>query len=522
MASSTPQTALLSPIDQYMPRIYTTIFLIFETLDRTSAVDKLRAGLTRLNQRLPYLKGRVFATDGGRAAIRWSPTDKDIELQEMPTDGVPLLRLSVEKLKAERAPLHYFTDTLGPMPRLADLDKDSGASVLATNYGLLDGGIVLCLAVEHNVMDGAGMVELIRFWAACTRSETIDPATTPTPDPNEPLYRHERLRQATEPITQDEHQSTPAQQSFDDLLARHPEFRLASTKAAPAAPLPSPLGTSKIFTFSTAKLEATKTTLQTLHPGSAARPATTTNSVLCATLWSCITRVRRQRRGREPPTTTSPTSPAAAADGVEARSRLGFAINGRARLGAAGPLADPRRPFLGNVALHGLARVDVAELERATATAAAAGDGADGADGDATDGADGDATASGMAALGRVVQAIGEAVGRVTPGFAREVMDLIEQTPVDGGGLAFGWNSLHGMDVMVTSWANMDLYGVDFGEGVGRPCLVRVTQRETDGFVIVLPRQRGEEEEGIDVMVAMHVEDMAALEGDAVWTSYLV
>jgi hypothetical protein len=55
---------------------------------------------------------------------------------------------------------------------------------------------------------------------------------------------------------------------------------------------------------------------------------------------------------------------------------------------------------------------------------------------------------------------------------------------------------------------------------------MRVPKAETDGFVIVLPRRRGEVvevvEEGIEVVVAMHPEDMAALEGDAVWRSYLV
>ncbi|KAH6850621.1 hypothetical protein B0I37DRAFT_372002 [Chaetomium sp. MPI-CAGE-AT-0009] len=480
MATSTAQTAVLSPLDQYMPRIYTTLFLIFETSDPTNAVDKLRAGLRRLNQRLPYLKGRVFATDGGRAAIRWSPTDEDVKLQEMPTDGLVLPGLSFEKLKAERAPLHYFPPTLSPLPRFANLNSDSGAAVFAANYGLLDGGVVLGLSVEHNVMDGTGVVELIRFWAACTRSDTIDTATTPTPDPDEPLHRSQLL-------------------------------------PTPSTPLPSPPGTSKIFTFATAQLEATKTALQTLHSTTPSTTATwlTTNSVLCAILWSCITRVRQQRRARARETTTpsEPSSPSTTA-AATARSQLGFAINGRARLGPGATglgLADPRRPFLGNVNLYGLAGVDVGELEQATSTATTA-------DGSSV------VAAGREAALGRVVQAIGEGVGRVTGGFVGEVMELAERAAADGGGpLAPGWDAFHGRDVTVTSWANMGLYGAEFGEGVGRPCFMRVPRAETDGFAIVLPRRRGgEREEGIEVVVAMHPEDMAALEGDAVWRSYLV
>ena len=509
-----------------MPRIYTTLFLVFETPDTINAVEKLRVGLKRLNQRLPYLKGRVFAADGGRAALRWSPTDLDVELQQMPPDGVVLLGLSFEKLKAERAPLHYFPPILSPLPRFANLNADSGAAVFAVNYGLLDGGIVLGLSVEHNVMDGTGVVEFIRFWAACTRSDTIDTATTSTPDPDEPLHRSRLLRLAVGHATQGKHQTT--QQSFSDLLARHPEFRLplnTDTTTTPATsqptPFPSPpAGTSKIFTFSLAKLSATKTTLR---PPTRPTLPTTTNSILCAILWSCITRVRIARRRRTAAAVTPPSPSPSPAAVIAPRSHLGFAINGRARLGlgsgvragagvgagASPALADPpQRPFLGNVNLYGRAGMGVDVLERATAATAATAAGVEG---------------SGQEeALAGVVQAIGAAVGRVTPGFMGEVMELVERAP-DGSGLVPGWDAFHGMDVTVTSWANMGVYEVDFGEGVGRPCFMRVPRAETDGFVIVLPRRRGGSvEEEIEVVVAMHPEDMAALEGDAVWRSYLV
>ncbi|EAQ86339.1 hypothetical protein CHGG_07592 [Chaetomium globosum CBS 148.51] len=527
MASSTPQTALLSPLDQCMPRIYTTLFLVFETPDPATAVENLRAGLKRLNKHLPYLKGRVFAADGGRAALRWSPKDVDVELQEMPTDGVVLLGLSFEKIRTERAPLHYFPPTISPLSRFASLNSDSGAAVFAATYGLVDGGMILGLSVEHNVMDGTGVVELIRFWAACTRSDITDAATTPTPDPNEPIYRTTLLRRATGlDVTEAQRQTPP---TFNDLLARHPEFRLPSTTTpttTPSTSLPSPLGISKIFTISLTKLEATKTTLQSPHPNTT--PPPTTNSILCATLWSCITRVRTARRRKtNTTTTTTPSSSAAtpAAAGPEeevkaGHSQLGFAINGRARLGVSSGLADPQRPFLGNVNLYGLAGMGVDVLGRATAATASTG----------TTGTAAAVAEDGerVEALARVVQAIGEAVGRVRGGFVGEVLELVERVPEGGGGGGFfllpGWDAFHGMDVTVTSWANMGVYGVDFGKGVGKPCFMRVPRAETDGFVIVLPRRRGEvvKEEGIEVVVAMHPEDMAALEGDAVWRSYLL
>jgi hypothetical protein len=466
-------------MDQYMPKIYTNLFLVFQTADPSYAVEKLKAGLQTLNQRLPYLKGRVFATDGGRVALRWCSEDKDIELQEMPTQGTALSATSFKKLQDEGAPLHYFPPSLSPLARVADLKSDSGTPVFAVNYTLLDGGLVVGLSVQHNVMDGTGVVELIRFWAACTQSDPTDTATT-TPDPDEPLHRNILLRLATGHVAQNKHQAQPPHSPFPDLLARHPEFTLPSNSPSPATPPSSlpPKGASKIFTFATSKLEAVKATLQSTA-NTKKRTTITTNSVLCAIIWSCITRVRLARRGNKGP--GAPTS------------KLGFAINGRTRLGPA--LSE--RPFLGNVNLYGLAAMSVPELEHATASA------------------------SYDTNLAPVVQAIAGAIQRVTPGHIAEVMELVDQAP-DAGALMPGWSSFHGADVTVTSWANMGVYEADFGEGVGRPELMRVPEMQADGFAIVLPRKRVEGVAGcVEVVLVLHPEDVAALEGDAVWTGYL-
>ncbi|KAK4039999.1 trichothecene 3-O-acetyltransferase [Parachaetomium inaequale] len=477
MASSS-HTVVLPPLDQYMPRIYTNLFLVFDTVDPSHAVDKLKAGLQTLNQRLPYLKGRVFATDGGRVALRWCPTDKEVELQEMPIQGTVLFGTSLKTLQDEGAPLHYFPPSLSPLARVADLRSDSGAPVFAVNHTVLDGGLVVGISVQHNVMDGTGVVELIRFWAACTQPDPTD-AATPTPDPDEPLHRSPLLRLATGHITQNQHQAQPPRLSFSDLLARHPEFTLPSNSPPPAtlpgAPLPK--GTSKIFTFATSKLEAVKATLQSTTDTK--RTAETTNSVLCATIWSCITRVRAARRGQQGPGAV--------------HSKLGFAINGRARLDPSGQTLSTR-PFLGNVNLYGLAAMSVSDLEHATTS---------------------------YENLAAVVQAIAGAIQRVTPGHVAEVMELVEQAP-DAGALMPGWSSFHSADVTVTSWANMGVYGADFGEGVGRPELMRVPEMQADGFAIVLPRKRAEGVAGcIEVVLVLHPEDVAALEGDAVWMGYL-
>ncbi|KAK4239374.1 trichothecene 3-O-acetyltransferase [Achaetomium macrosporum] len=485
MASSTLHTVTLSPLDQYMPRIYTNLFLVFETPDPALAVDRLRAGLQKLNQHLPYLKGRVFVADRARLAIRWSAADEDVKLQETHTNGVALPGMSFKQLSQEGAPPHYFKPCLTPLPRVTDFASNPEASVFAANFTLLDGGLVVGLSIQHNVIDGTGVAELIRFWADCASTSSTQLNAAAAPDPEEPLHRDRLLRLATEQTTPEVEKEEPQPQtpSLHGLLAKHPEFTLsATTTSSPHPPTPPllPKGTSKIFTFSTSKLAKAKASLLTLTPQTT---TITTNSVLCAITWSCITRIRLGRRQREGGGHDQET---------HSQSKLGFAINGRTRLP---PQFLMERPFLGNVNLYGLAEIRLEDLERA---------------------ANGD-----VDSLAAVVQAIDDAVGRVTPAHIGEVIQLVDRVP-DTRGLLPGWNSVHGDDATVTSWANMGVYDADFGEAVGAPRFMRVPESETDGFLIVLPRQRGPAERGIEVVAAMHPEDMKALERDVVWGSYLV
>ncbi|KAK4114616.1 hypothetical protein N656DRAFT_705214 [Canariomyces notabilis] len=521
-----------------MPRIYTSIILLFDTQDPAQAVDNLKAGLRRLNQRLPYIKGHVSATDAsvenrGRLGIKWSAADRDIELTEPTFDGldedgrVPLLDISFPELKGQGAPLKYFPRRIMPLPVVTDLHSSLDAPVLAVNYTLLDGGLTVGLCVQHNVMDGTGMVELIRFWADCTRFADDSLTGCTAPDPEEPLHRDRLLRLAT---TRQDHntaevdsapgdsekanhispQSSSETAAFRDLLARHREFRLLSdAPAAALRPSAAPAAVSKIFTFDTAKLEAVKQLVRGFFQEAA---CVTTNNVLSAIMWSCVTRVRAARRRHS------------ASGGLGApSSKLGFAINGRTRLSTtrSSTRGEPFKavPFLGNVNLFGMAEMPVPEL--LAACQVPGGGGLDGGDGHRQ--------------LARVVEEIARAVKRVTPGHVAEVMDLIDMAP-DVSDIAPGWESLHGADLSITSWANMGLYEADFGEGVGRPELMRVPWMTMDGLLIVLPRKRGlgkelwdaemrAEEAGaetIEVVVVLHPQDVVALGEDSTLCSYLL
>ena len=489
MASST--TAPLSPIDQLMPRTYTRIFLIFKVADGSGAVNRLSAGLAVLGTRLPYLRGRISMSkalaDGNRLAITWSEAnDPPLSLKEIaPPPHMP----SFADLQRTGAPLHHFVNDLAPLGVLA---PQTDAAVFAASYTPLAGGLLVCYCVHHAAMDGAGVADLARFWAESVRGA----ADSIFAGPDEPVHRLQRLHRAVA-AAEIEQRPPGSPPPFADLLAKHTQYRLLSAARVPdpetpAAP-PPPTSTSRLIRFSAAKLDRLRDVLAAAT--GASRETLSLNSLLSALVWSCVTRVRRARRRRGEPN-----------GGDTSSSRLGFAVDGRRRLGA--DFAPGR--YLGNVNLYTVADADTATLEAAstlssdqllaplTETAAAAG-----------------AAAS---SFGVVAAAVAAAVGRITAPQIGEVLSLVEQAP-DVEDVGPGWQSFHGPDLSMTSWAGQGFYEVDFGSEVGCPQFVRVPMAQFDGLVIVLPRRRGGDEK-IETVCYLAEEDVDTLEADAVWSSW--
>jgi hypothetical protein len=92
----------------------------------------------------------------------------------------------------------------------------------------------------------------------------------------------------------------------------------------------------------------------------------------------------------------------------------------------------------------------------------------------------------------------------------------------DPRSLFVGWDLFGSRDVTITSWADMDLYNVDFGEGMGKPELLRLPYTDSaDGVAIVLPRKRGVEREMIEVVIMLRRDHMEELEKDSMWNTLL-
>ena len=99
-------SCILSPIDQLMPRIYTKVYLVYETDSFEAAVKKLNEGLAKATSLVPFLKGYVHKSTGGdrnQLSLSWSSHDSPPTLVVKTPDGDALPNF--EELRLNGAPL---------------------------------------------------------------------------------------------------------------------------------------------------------------------------------------------------------------------------------------------------------------------------------------------------------------------------------------------------------------------------------------------------------------------------------
>lgn len=469
---SSHHDVLLSPLDQLLFGIYTRMFLLFKTSTPSLAIDSFKAGWEKTCAHLCYLKGYVYqrANQRGQLAIAWSD---DLPTPEVSHKG--RLDLSYEVMVSRGTSYSALKDDLCPVGLVIDHSTpDKKSPVLAASVGELEGGIFLSIAVHHGVMDGTGFADLLDLIAQNTKG--VQSASATLLDPDEPLHREARLRQALDSGKELNHQDVHV--DLKSLLASHPEH---TTTPFPK-PSQAPACTSKVLILPLEKIEATKQALK------GSMPFLTTNTIVSSLLWSCITRVRCARAGSN----------------VIQKSRIGMAINARPYLGA----GFANKKYLGNVIMYGLSELPVNEFTSCAATQEISG-----------------------AILPREMIEVFKTVAastsseRISSRHVGEVVAIVDQLD-NVRSLGPGWNFYHGSDLSITSWANLNTYEADFGEHLGRPGLVTVPYMELDGICVILPRRRtrhtGGEQDVIEVVVMLQADDLARLQEDEVWKSWAV
>ena len=485
--ASTQHAAILSPLDQVMPPSHILIALVFPVKDHEAAILSLESGLEKTCTYLPYLKGRVVKhkNDRNQLSLTWDDNAPHPTIKEVPApDGHP----SYRDLINMGASSEMFPMSIMPtFKKSGGKEEEEGTEVFGATYTKIEGGIILGIAAHHNVMDGTGLAEMFRLWSTCARGGTVDAV----PDPKEPLKRRERVEQALSKQSSVEVDEKP---TLEDLLERHVEYKLGSlTPSNPSSTpskLPPPPGSSKIFKFSVQKLAAVRASLSSVIPAS----HLTINNIVSALIWSHISHIRFSR-SQQP-------------EGAP-QSRLGFAINGRKVLFPPSSTDEKDVPYVGNVNLLAQTALPPSEF-----TAASLSD---------------------HSSIKPIISAIASAV--VKTNNTSHISSLIQFADAipDLSTLLPGWNFFNGPDVSITSWANFDLYQMDFGAALGKLEVVRIPYIPLDGLVVILPRRRvaGSAEkqveksgdvdrpEVVEVTIMLREDDMQRLEESEDWKSWL-
>ncbi|KAI0096921.1 transferase family-domain-containing protein [Nemania sp. FL0031] len=309
----------LSPLDLLMLRTYITAVFTFRTTQTDPSIPQsLQNGLDNLAKitrpvSVPWLSGRVCPTTANKEQGR------GLEIQYSLNDPSPTLmdkgtvEASYETLSALGLPPDAIPTAVWPVPQMIDEELfEKGAPIFGASLFRFAGGkgVGLCVSIHHNAVDATGFAEIVRLWAQYTAGlaplQTVQSSSRPA-----------RLTSALESDLQ-----AVSPQTVDDLFKLHPEY----SRMSPAFPTEFPPCSCKIFTLSIAQINAHKGRLQEHLPDSLS-----TNTLVCALVWSAITRARAQRRP----------------DFAQESSQLAMAVNGRRRLGA--EFSSPEDPYLGNI-----------------------------------------------------------------------------------------------------------------------------------------------------------------------------
>ncbi|KAH0566018.1 hypothetical protein GP486_000590 [Trichoglossum hirsutum] len=468
--SSPVVTLPLTPLDQSMPRLYTRLILSFpvsSSSEHDTIIKTLRYGLKELITDIPFLTGKVsLRGDGessGRMEIRRQMYDRlELQVKDLSAPNSGWTFGSYDELHAQHMPPSFLDgDTLAPVPLFPDQKIPTG--VMAAQATFIPGGLLLCMAIHHAVMDGNGMATVFKTWAKwCRRCSNPGYVYgTELEFPAAALER-DRLMEGSAEIQAHGHRE------YELLKTAPGQGNPPGAAPAPAASPTLPKMDPRIFYFSATSLASLKDTVSAALPRAdegTLKPWISTNDALSALLWSCITSARMPRLQSN-----------LMKDG-NAESAFGMAVDGRGRLDP--PLLPE---YVGNATLYSIATAPLSTLAPTS-----------------------------LPALGQLALSIRESVARIDSTHVLSAITVLDSA-ADVRTTRPGLRSSLGKDMAMTSWAEQGIMETDWGDVVGgRPTHMRVPKHAFDGLCLVYPRLA---DGGLEVVVGLHEEDMGRLRED--------
>ncbi|KAL8678057.1 MAG: hypothetical protein Q9186_005552 [Xanthomendoza sp. 1 TL-2023] len=261
-------------------RTYTQMLLCFpveETESRRSQViSLLQQASATLVEQVPILAGKVEnlkdpnidrPTSGTFQVVPYEhPHGSNVRVKVLPDFA------SYDELRRTQAPASMLDATiLAPMKGFPDHYSDSDVTpVFIVQANFIPGGLVLCFAGMHNVMDGIGLGEVIRMFAALCRGEHLSPGD---------------LEVANLDRTQ-----LPLALKPGETTLKHPEVESKPEEEQKDDPKDVPASIWSYFNVPASKLEELKA--EGSKELTSEVPWVSTNDVVTAWVWRAITHAR--------------------------------------------------------------------------------------------------------------------------------------------------------------------------------------------------------------------------------------
>lgn len=445
----------LAPLDLSMPRTYIRVLLVFEqTGSMLQTTQNFQHGLDKLAKQVYWISGQIFPILSPESAfslgIRWDSNNAPTLVDK------GFIKTSYRWASSHGMPAEAIPSDIWPVPSVIDDTLfAAGAPVFAASmFHFADEGVGLCVCLHHNAVDATGFSEILRLWSR----NITDPGFIFSCSPQS---RSERLSEALSFDLQKTSSMPP-----EDIFTRHPEY----SRTPPALPESFPSCRSKLFAISIHWIDILKELMRKYTS-----TTLTTNTVICALIWTAVTRVRIKS---DPSLETK-------------KVRLATAVNGRQRISET--FSTTTSPFLGNAVFYSLSSLPAGTLA----------------------GSDEAPVRSLAKICDQITQSQSPSV--INSRHIAEVYHLVDLMEDCTKSLFVGWDLFRSRDLTITSWADLDLYGIDFGGGIGKAKYVRLPSMEADGVALILPRQRAVPQEVLEIIVMLRSEHMDSLESDLMW-----
>lgn len=452
---------MLTPLDMAMPNTYVSALLTFRITDPVeNLTQKLDGGLKELSKHHPSLTGWVVSTRRPQGHPKRLHIRWNSEAQSPKLIDKGSISDDYAGMSAQGMPSLHLPSHFWPQPSPV-MEESQGVPVFVSSFFRFANNTGLGLCVSMH----HNVVDVTAFATILQQWTEILRGESLSVFTREP-----RLDTLSKSLRTD--LDAVAEQSLETILASHPEYSMSP----PILPDEFPECTSKIFCVSVGQIEALKDMLKNRG---ARIPST--NTVLCTLLWQAITRARTLRDS----------------DLMAKASRLVTAVNGRHRLSPKG--SEPGTQYLGNLVLYARTGSSVADLIASNS--------------------------SSEECLAKTCSSIDAAQSqqRIDSRFIAEAYSIFDR--IDNFDTIFpGWDLFNSIDLTITSWANLGMYSLDFGRGLGTPDFVRVPHAAADGVAIILPRKRvdGKTSKGMRDIIEIHVmlrkDDMMRMESDSIWS----